>query len=220
MFFCISNNRKIIWILQLWIYFKHDRVNFKVITLLYKKFPNTEFFWSVFIPNTGKYTREKLCIWILFTQCTGTQLLFSLSGDLYSFSVWNMILIDSMSDVTLNSSLRKLYCRILFTLSTKKEVNCWALGNFSKGFMICVFIPRYVLERICLLLMFAAFGWIIYVIWQTIVEAFWCLLVIIANNFSAYFLQVRIFSLLACWCSHLWNKLHVNFLVCCQSKGT
>ena len=134
--------------------------------------------------------------------------------------VEHMILIDSMSDITLNSSLRKLYCRILFTLSTKKEVNCWALGNFSKGFMICVFFPTYVLERICLLLMFAAFGWIIYVIWQTVVEAFWCLLVIIANNFSAYFLQMRIFSLLACWCSHLWNKLHVNFLVCCQSKGT
>ena len=40
----------------------------KTITL-HEKCPYSEFFWSVFSPNMGKYGPEKLRIRTLFTQC-------------------------------------------------------------------------------------------------------------------------------------------------------
>ena len=35
----------------------------------HERFPYSEFFWSVFSPNAGKYGPEKLRIWTLVTQC-------------------------------------------------------------------------------------------------------------------------------------------------------
>ena len=50
----------------------------KKISALREKCSDTEFFWSVFNPSTGKYGPstgkygpEKLRIWIIFTQCKG-----------------------------------------------------------------------------------------------------------------------------------------------------
>ena len=39
---------------------------------LREKCPYSEFFWSVFSPNAGKYGPEKLRIWALFMQCSLT----------------------------------------------------------------------------------------------------------------------------------------------------
>ena len=41
----------------------------RLTTSLGENFPYSEFFWSVFGPNAGKYGPEKLRIGTLFTQC-------------------------------------------------------------------------------------------------------------------------------------------------------
>ena len=54
---------------------KHESIDvigtrtLSTILLLREKFPYSEFFWSVFSPNAGKYGPEKLRIRTLFTWC-------------------------------------------------------------------------------------------------------------------------------------------------------
>ena len=50
---------------------------------VHKKCPYSEFFWSVFRPNVGKYRPDKLRVWTLFTQCLYYRVVFRILSKIF-----------------------------------------------------------------------------------------------------------------------------------------
>ena len=108
-----------------------------------KKCRYSEFYWSVFSPNAGKYGPEKLRIWTLFTQCDLVRFPYNIYRS-SSLKTWNLAKAERyFSDYTSSITAWKVskYEVIfgphfpVFGLNTERN-NCVS-GHFSSSESNC-----------------------------------------------------------------------------------